>query len=776
MSSYKHILPVIITLTLTACGVPRLPASVVQSSPVPGFSAGSGAGDGFALALAAYQVNDGETAFSLARQVTELFPNTPWYKRSLFLMERSLILLDRPSEADAAMLRVQAEYPELSDYAVFLLAEYYYTKAQYSRAAALYRHLMDKYPKSALVLCASFQRGRALQESYAYSLAADAFERFLQDNPRSEYAPAAGMGLGRALTAEADLPGAVRAYQDVWIQYPGYPNDQEVEKALAELKAGGAEIPAVSAADLYERGKNLFRAAQYDKTVETFAKLLEREPDTPNRADVLFRSGVALYYLNRRSEAAGILEKMTRQFPADARTAEALYWMGRSYSKLGIWDKSVKTFQRILDRFPESDWADDALFLIGNIYRETNDMKKLIHFYGRLAEEYPESSFADSAIWWRAWAYYTAGDHDRAEQALQRLVTRYPRSFLVNQATYWRGRIAEQRGDQTRAVAYYAQVLRKGEYTYYGHRAAARLARIDASADLAVQMEAPEDVIVPCSETLCTEDLLHPSDADESIPVRTEETKQLLSADPAFCKTLELLHLEMKKEAAAELWSLQENMPRRGRGSLIGLSKAFFELGDYYRSIMLVLRNYERYLETPRPGVSEYLWLLAYPQGYWENIVAAAKKYGQDPYFVAAIIRQESQFRAEAISPAGARGLMQVMPATGAWAARLNNISGFDREKLFESATAIDIGTWYLSYLMKRFKGDRLLVAAAYNAGPDPVASWIAKNVYSADRDAFVESIPYSETRGYVKKVLRNYEEYKRLYGTSAEIAAEYGM
>ncbi len=129
------------------------------------------------------------------------------------------------------------------------------------------------------------------------------------------------------------------------------------------------------------------------------------------------------------------------------------------------------------------------------------------------------------------------------------------------------------------------------------------------------------------------------------------------------------MHLDMKKEAATELWALKDVMPRR-RSALIGLSKAFFELGDYYHSLIIVLRTYERYLERPAPGVSDDLWLLAYPQGYWESIVTYAGKYKQDPYFIAAIIREESQFRTEALSPAGARGLMQVMPATGEWVAR----------------------------------------------------------------------------------------------------------
>jgi soluble lytic murein transglycosylase len=246
-------------------------------------------------------------------------------------------------------------------------------------------------------------------------------------------------------------------------------------------------------------------------------------------------------------------------------------------------------------------------------------------------------------------------------------------------------------------------------------------------------------------------------------PDWADEAVVALSTYPAYRKTLELMYLGMKKEAAAELWSLQELLPGR-HGALIGLSKAFFELGDYHSSLLIVLRSFDRHLERPSSRMPGDLWLLAYPQGYWQSIVSAARRYGLDPYFVAAIIREESQFRPEALSPAGARGVMQVMPATGEWIARMTGIRDFDRAKLYDADTNITIGTWYLSYLMKRFKNDPYLVSAAYNAGPEIVATWSGAGRGTADRDMFVETIPYRETRGYVKKVLRNYAEYRRIY------------
>ncbi len=773
--SKKNLLVVILFL-LTACApVMTTPPQTAEQHPRSAPRTYSpqtliDAEQGLRTALELSQAGNYEAVLVVCRQVAELYPDTAWYQRSLFLSEQALIRLDRAGEAEAAMLRVQAEYPELADYAVSNLADYHFSKARYTQAAALYQQVAEQYPTSFLAERAAYQRGRALLEASAALPSIEAFENFLRDHPRSEFAPDCTVGLGRALLADARPDEAGGAFRLVSVAYPGTPADQDAAKALAELDAAGVAVADYTIAELYERGKNLSRTNQYDKTVETFRILLEEEPNPPHRPDILLRMGMALYHLGKRGESVVVLEKLVKDYPAHEQTAEALNWLGKSYSKLGEREKGIVTFQRIISAYPEGEWADDALFSIGNIYREANDLKMALKFYGRLVSEYPESKFADSAIWWNAWANYGAGEYQKTEQTLQELLSRYPRSFLVHQARYWQGKSAEKREDPVRAARYYGRVLQNGPYTYYGYRAAERLAVLKvpqggAPADI------PADAIPDCGAEPCSEDPLAAYDLDDGPPVWTDETRQLLAAEPSFKKTLELMQLDMKKEAAAELWSLQERLSH-ARGALIGLSKAFFDLGDYYRSLFLVLRNYQPYLDGQSRETPPDLWVLAYPQGYWDSIATYSKKYGQDPYFIAAIIREESQFQATALSPAGARGVMQVMPRTGEWVARNVSVPGFDRSRLFEPDMAINVGTWYIGHLMKRFKNDPLLVAAAYNAGPEAVTSWISRNGPAGlERDVFVESIPFAETRSYVKKVLRNYAEYKRIYGKAAPVS-----
>ena len=219
----------------------------------------------------------------------------------------------------------------------------------------------------------------------------------------------------------------------------------------------------------------------------------------------------------------------------------------------------------------------------------------------------------------------TTSDYGQTEQLLGELVKRYPNSFLVHQARYWQGRAAEKLGDISQAAMYYHQVLKRGPYTFYGYRAADRVASMQVL-DTAMKAALSEDTDVLCKEGPCSNEPMHAYETDDGPPVWSEETRALLAAEPFFRKTLELLYVDMKKEAAVELWSLQEKIPRK-LGATIGLSKAFFELGDYHRSYMLVTRKYERYLEAPQGGTPEDLWRLAYPQAYWDHIISHAKKY-----------------------------------------------------------------------------------------------------------------------------------------------------
>lgn len=146
-----------------------------------------------------------------------------------------------------------------------------------------------------------------------------------------------------------------------------------------------------------------------------------------------------------------------------------------------------------------------------------------------------------------------------------------------------------------------------------------------------------------------------------------------------------------------------------------------------------------------------------YIKKYETEVLAASEEYGLDPALVFAVIRTESSFDPSAVSPAGAKGLMQIMPATAEWVA-FRTKTEFDESRIFEPAYNINIGCHLLGYLLEKYGGELRFALAAYNAGSGRVDSWLADPEYF---DGEKLTIPFPETKNYVEKVLKAYEKYK---------------
>jgi len=156
-----------------------------------------------------------------------------------------------------------------------------------------------------------------------------------------------------------------------------------------------------------------------------------------------------------------------------------------------------------------------------------------------------------------------------------------------------------------------------------------------------------------------------------------------------------------------------------------------------------------------------------YPLYYYKDIAQNAARYKVDPFLVSAVIRVESKFQPHAVSSRGARGLMQIMPATGLWAAQQMGLEeGFEEDMLFLPPVNIQIGTWYLASLAKEFDGQLPLIIAAYNGGRGNVSTWVKTGVWDGTYEGRA-NIPFTETRTFLEKVVASYEEYRRLYGGS---------
>jgi soluble lytic murein transglycosylase len=161
---------------------------------------------------------------------------------------------------------------------------------------------------------------------------------------------------------------------------------------------------------------------------------------------------------------------------------------------------------------------------------------------------------------------------------------------------------------------------------------------------------------------------------------------------------------------------------------------------------------------------SEWIGRLIYPMYFADEIMLHAEKYGQDPLLIAAIIRVESNYKENAVSPKGAAGIMQLMPDTAAWILKQESFGDISVKDAGSRADAgIRVGTWYVKELSRQFDGRLPVVLAAYNAGPNRVRQWMNERVWDG-KESTVENIPFGETRHYVQRVMYYYKKYQVIY------------
>ncbi|WP_312117911.1 lytic transglycosylase domain-containing protein [Brevibacillus reuszeri] len=173
--------------------------------------------------------------------------------------------------------------------------------------------------------------------------------------------------------------------------------------------------------------------------------------------------------------------------------------------------------------------------------------------------------------------------------------------------------------------------------------------------------------------------------------------------------------------------------------------------------ILLVLMSVFLLLNTP------LVWKWMYPIKFQNEIVRASQKFKVDPHLILAVIRSESGFKTDRVSKKGAIGLMQIMPDTAEWIVKQANLRPRDNQYLYDPVMNIEIGTWYLNFLLTRYEGDVTKVIAAYNAGPGKVSGWLTTEQWNGRRES-IEDIPFGETRLYVQRVLYYHDRYKNIY------------
>ena len=418
---------------------------------------------------------------------------------------------------------------------------------------------------------------------------------------------------------------------------------------------------------------------------------------------------------------------------ADALVLEVDFQM-----KARRYKAALKTMARLEEVAPRSvvlpgfylEWARRA--------RRGGRWKEMRRWCLQIIEDFPRARSGGEAYWMLLWHHYKRGEDGEAARWASAALARGARDADAPRFLYWLSRIQARQGDDEAAKGN-RQILRKYHLlSYYGLLADGE--SLDRSAMRVSNGES------------------RPASGDNDPPELSAVWREAELSNGLLLMAFG----EANLGAAALRAGMGKPFPQR---ALRELADILHYMGQFHLLQRLSVSYFLGSVSDggdPDDSLMRYVFPLAYPRLVWR----ASGDQGMDPFFVTAVMREESRFRADADSIAGAKGLMQLMPATAKMIAGWNN-KRFAQDALMNPETNVAYGVQYLRWLSRKFKGNPVHVAAAYNAGPGAASVWI-KRKRALDDEEFIEEIPFQETQNYVKKVLRSTMIYHRLYGKDA--------
>jgi soluble lytic murein transglycosylase len=634
--------------------------------------------------------------------------------------------------------RAQSRLPQIADYTSYYLASARVEvgdDALAARDAAAARSVGLRSPLSAKSLVVE-ARGLAGSGSAEQAI------RLLEEHDAELPQPDGALTLASAYESAHDLPHAVQFYQRVYDEYPDTDQAARAAASLATLKRSlGAAFREPAPAELVERANRLLLQHEYQHARSEFESLVPQLTG-PDRDAALVGIGAAEFLKGEVSAAYSYLWKL--DIGAGEAGSERLYYLVECARKLNDDDEMMDAIQQLANHHADSLWRYRALVSAASHFLVANQHDKYVSLYRAVYESFPGLQLAPSSHWHVAWDAYLHRKHD-ARELLAEQLERYPAHPSASAALYFLGRLSESENDAGAARAFYTKASTQFPNYYYGLLARDRLAQPQIAAAVASAKTA---------QFLAT----------VAFPAR----KAKISAQPDSESSLRIARARLL--ASAGLTDLANEELRFGAqtGSqpyLLAMELAAHAATPHER-LHDIKTSAPDYLAMSLDDAPSAFWRLLFPLPFQKDLVTIARKQGLDPYMVAALVRQESEFNPQALSPKQAYGLTQVVPGTGRALARRVGVRRFTNRSLFQPALNLRLGTAYLRILLDEWGGRWEPALASYNAGKSRVTDWLGWNRYQ-DPAEFVESIPFTETREYVQAILRNAAVYRQLYGVS---------
>ncbi len=582
-------------------------------------------------------------------------------------------------------------------------------------AIAALKTIIQQTPASSAAVTARIRLAALVPEAYA-DTASIAIDEFTEDE------------LVKLAKARADVANAVR--MRLLTEYPQGRFTEQTYDFLA--KASPSPLDALGFDDALRIANQLANRDHYDQALDMFKRIAARFPNANTQAAYRAARTRALFHSRRYTE---LLAEPRPSDPALQLIRARAAW------RVGQNDEFLKGLANIIQG--EGKEAAEALVLRSKYY--SSDDPHLDLAARDLEQAIDANNLGNDGenLWALGWTYFLAKRFDDALRTFDRYQQRFPDGDYLSNSLFWAGKIDDRLGNRAKRDAKWHELESKYPYGYFSYRA----------------------------RELAGEAPIPPSEIANGNVFPNVDALIASAGDPRLDAVRELAAVGLYPEATAEMKRVAAAYPTNA-GLAYMLADLYVQAGQPFAANNVLQRRFRDFIRHGGSGIPHRFWEILYPLAYWDTIKSEAAKRQLDPYLIASIIRQESGFEPSTVSNAGAVGVMQIMPAEAARIATDAGMASATREQLFDPATNIAVGAAEFSQKLARVGGNTTLAIAAYNAGEDAVGKWRAQ-VPVDDVDLFVESIPYAETRLYVKTVTRNRFEYRRIYENSGSYSQQ---
>ncbi len=427
--------------------------------------------------------------------------------------------------------------------------------------------------------------------------------------------------------------------------------------------------------------------------------------------------------------------------------------------RLGRVDDAFWRFRDYAQGYPRAEDAERALFLAGEVLEERGDYRGAATQYLMAQSHYPKGKLADQSLWRAAFCFYQAGDRLRSLFLLKRFSRLYESSPFLKTTLYWTSKIYQERGKVNQAKKALKKLARGYPHSYYGLKAKSLLSRENSFTPF---RELPSRFMVKTLKfkEQMRERLYFSSWISDNF---LNQHSPSLERGSHYQKGRMLANLGLSEEAKKEFVQV-EKVEWGNLRAFSGLLGYYSKLGWDLRAHKVASWIEDWAKESGMENLPLYLLWWLYPVHLSVDVWERCRRANLDPLFVLALIRRESRFDPYATSRSGARGLMQIMPSTGREVARSLGRGDISPQELYRMDLNLELGVHYLIQQLHRFGGRPELALAAYNGGPTNVFRWKKGLEEPLDIDLFVERIDYTQTRSYLKMVLKDYVKYKQIW------------